>query len=93
MNAVRRARLASGGVSLGEALLRAGVPQRIAEREADERRNALVANGYGDVAIEVRGPRLVIASTHKVDSGARAEALGIDRIDAERKLVSLVTRR
>ena len=90
-----RGQVASGGASLGIALTLAGVPQAVAAREADEARIAFSSLGYTLPVIEVRGPRLVVARSHKVVDGqvVRAEALGFDQRDAEQRLISVLTRR
>lgn len=91
---MRRVGVAPRGVSLAQAFIEAGVPQAVAAREQDERRRLFSSLGYELPVIEQRGPRLVVASTHKLVEGqlVRAEALGIDPRDAEQRLVKVLTR-
>lgn len=96
MTAFRQGRpVVASGYSLREAFVQAGVPQTLAAHEADEIRVALSSRGYGLPSFTVRGPRLVVAATFKVIDGqvVRAEAAGFDQRDAERRLVSMVTRK
>jgi len=63
-------------------------------REAAMADMLLATRGYGAPEIRVAGPRSVVAACHKVVDGrlVRAEALGLDDLDAIRKLVKMVMR-
>lgn len=50
----------------------------------------LKGRGYGEIAYRVINERSVAATATK--DGHRAEALGVNSQDAERKLIALVTR-
>ena len=94
MNAHQPRRVVASGFSLGQHPQMALVQQQVQQREQAERQRLFSSLGYELPVIEQRGPRLVVASTHKLVEGqvVRAEALGFDARDAEQRLVKVLTR-